>query len=205
MGGRAAPLVMSIRERILIRRLRERDERAFGEMVRLYQHKIYNLALRMVGDREEAKEVAQEVFVTVFKHIDTFRGEAKFSTWIYRIATNHTRNRMKYLGRRAHNHTAALDDAAERELMSAQPSPMQPRIAGPDAVLEGHELERIVQEGLSALDEDQREALVLREVESLSYEEIAAITGVAVGTVKSRIHRARLQLKERMTRHLGVE
>src|SRR5262249_40205591 len=99
MGGPAAPVGMTtLRERMLIRRLQQRDERAFSEAVRSYQHKVYNLVYGMVGNREEAEEVAKEVFVTVFKHIDPFRGDAKFSTWLYRIATNHPRNRLKYLG-----------------------------------------------------------------------------------------------------------
>jgi len=206
MGGLSAPLAMTtLRERMLIRRLQQRDERAFTEIVRMYQHKVYNLVFRMVGSREEAEDVAQEVFVTVFKHIDTFRGDAKFSTWLYRIATNHTRNRMKYLGRRSYNHTAELDEAAERQMAEAQPSAIRPHIAGPDAVLEGLQLERVVQQGIAALEPEHREVLVLRDVENLSYEEIAAITGVADGTVKSRLHRARLALKEHMARHLGQD
>jgi RNA polymerase sigma-70 factor (ECF subfamily) len=202
MGG--SPLAMTtLRERLLIRRLQQRDESAFTEMVRLYQHKVFNLVYRMVGSREEAEDVAQEVFVTVFKHVDTFRGDAKFSTWLYRIATNHTRNRMKYLGRRAHNTTSELDEAAENDAAQAQPSSMRPQIAGPDAVLEGLQLERVVQEGIASLEPEHREVMVLRDVENLSYEEIASITGVAEGTVKSRLHRARLALKEHMARHLG--
>jgi RNA polymerase sigma-70 factor, ECF subfamily len=202
MGG--SPLAMTtLRERLLIRRLQQRDESAFTEMVRLYQHKVFNLVYRMVGSREEAEDVAQEVFVTVFKHVDTFRGDAKFSTWLYRIATNHTRNRMKYLGRRAHNTTSELDEAAENDAAAAQPSSMRPQIAGPDAVLEGLQLERVVQEGIASLEPEHREVMVLRDVENLSYEEIASITGVAEGTVKSRLHRARLALKEHMARHLG--
>jgi RNA polymerase sigma-70 factor (ECF subfamily) len=204
MGGHAAPLGMTtIRERLLIRRLQQRDERAFTEVVRLYQHKVYNLVYRMVGNREEAEDVAQEVFVTVFKAIDTFRGDAKLSTWLYRIATNHTRNRMKYLGRRSYNSTAQLDEAAEREANHAQPSAMRPHIAGPDAVLEGLQLERVVQDGIAGLEPEHREVLVLRDVEELSYDEIAAITGLAEGTVKSRLHRARLALKEHMAKHMG--
>jgi RNA polymerase sigma-70 factor, ECF subfamily len=204
MGGPAAPVGMTtLRERLLIRRLQQRDERAFTEVVRLYQHKVFNLVYRMVGNREEAEDMAQEVFVTVFKHVDTFRGDAKLSTWLYRIATNHTRNRMKYLGRRAHNATGELDEAAEREMAQAQPSTMRPQIAGPDAVLEGLQLERVVQDGIALLEPEHREVLVLRDVESLSYEEIASITGVAEGTVKSRLHRARLALKEHMAKHLG--
>src|ERR1700744_3305882 len=138
MGGRPALLAMTtLRERMLIRRLQQRAERAFAEVLRLYQHKVSTVVFRMVGNREEAEDVAQEVFVTFFKHVDSFRGDAKFSTWLYRIATNHTRNRMKYLGRRAHNTTSELDEAAENDAAQAQPSSMRPQIAGPDAVLEG--------------------------------------------------------------------
>src|SRR6476469_1613629 len=179
MGGQPAPLAMTtLRERMLIRRLQQRDERAFAEVMRLYQHKVFNLVFRMVGNREEAEDVAQEVFVTVFKHVETFRGDAKFSTWLYRIATNHTRNRMKYLGRRSYNHPSELDEAAERAAQDAQPSTMRPQIAGPD--------------GIAQLEPEHREVLVLRAVENLSYEESASITAVAEGTVKSRLHRARL-------------
>jgi RNA polymerase sigma-70 factor, ECF subfamily len=191
---------MTLRERMLIRRLQQRDERAFEEMVRLYQHKVYNLVYRMIGSQEEAEDVAQEVFVTVFKAIDTFRGEAKFSTWLYRIAANHCKNRIKYLGRRHQKATGELDEAAERELQDAQPSAMRPHVDGPDAVLEGLQLERAVQEGIAALDEEHRVLIVLRDVEDMSYDEIASITGLAEGTVKSRLHRARLALKEHMAK-----
>src|SRR5438309_1969371 len=153
MGGRPAPgtFRMTLRERLLIRRLQQRDEKAFEEVVRLYQHKVYNLVYRMLGNREEAEDVAQEVFVTVFKSIDTFRGEAKFSTWLYRIAANHCKNRMKYLGRRSYKATGELNEATEKEAAEAQPSSMRPHVDGPDAVLEGLELERTVQAGIRAL------------------------------------------------------
>lgn len=202
MGGHAASIGMTLRERMLIRRLQQRDERAFEEMVRLYQHRVYNLVYRMLGSQEEAEDVAQEVFVTVFKAIDSFRGEAKFSTWLYRIATNHCKNRMKYLGRRFHKATSELDEAAERELQDAQPSALRPHVDGPDAVLEGIELERTVQAGIAELEEDHRVLVILRDVEELSYEEIASVTGLELGTVKSRLHRARLQLKDYMARRL---
>lgn len=193
---------MTIRERLLIRRLQQRDERAFEEMVRLYQHKVFNLVYRMIGSAEEAEDIAQEVFVTVFKAIDSFRGESKFSTWLYRIAANHCKNRMKYLGRRSYKATGELDEAAEREMQDAQPSAMRPHVDGPDAVLEGLQLERMVQSGIAALDEEHRALIVLRDVEDLSYDEIASITGLAEGTVKSRLHRARLALKEHMAKHM---
>src|SRR5581483_1195106 len=202
MRGHAAPIGMTLRERLLIRRVQQRDERAFEEMVRLYQHKVFNLVYRMIGSAEEAEDIAQEVFVTVFKAIDSFRGESKFSTWLYRIAANHCKNRMKYLGRRSYKATGELDEAAERELQDAQPSAMRPHVDGPEAVLEGLQLERMVQAGIAALDEEHRALIVLRDVEDLSYDEIASITGLAEGTVKSRLHRARLALKEHMAKHM---
>jgi RNA polymerase sigma-70 factor (ECF subfamily) len=202
MAAPARAIGMTLRERLLIRRLQEHDEKAFEEVVRLYQNKVYNLVYRMMGNREEAEDVAQEVFVTVFKSVDSFRGEAKFSTWLYRIAANHCKNRMKYLGRRSYKATGELDEAAERELQNAQPSAMKPHVDGPDAVLEGLQLERMVQDGIAALDEEHRELIVLRDVEDMSYEEISAVTGLADGTVKSRLHRARLALKDYMAKLL---
>jgi RNA polymerase sigma-70 factor (ECF subfamily) len=200
MGGRAAPgpFRMTLRERLLIRRLQQRDEKAFEEVVRLYQHKVYNLVYRMLGNREEAEDVAQEVFVTVFKSIDSFRGEAKFSTWLYRIAANHCKNRMKYLGRRSYKATGELDEAAEREMH--QNGNVRAHVDGPDEVLEGMQLERMVQEGIATLEEEHRELIVLRDVEDMSYEEIGSITGLADGTVKSRLHRARMALKDYMAK-----
>lgn len=199
----AAGLMLGIRERLLVRRLKQRDERAFQELVRLYQHKVYNLVYRMLGNREEAEDVAQEVFVTVFKAIDTFRGDAQFSTWLYRIATNQCKNRIKYLGRRSYGTTGAFDETAERQLHEAQPSALMPHLDGPEKVLEGRQIEALLQEGIRLLDEEHRVLLVLRDVEELSYQEIVGITGLPEGTVKSRLHRARMALKEHLAKHVG--
>ena len=191
-----------IRERLLVRRLRERDERAFHEMVRLYQHKVFNLVFRMIGNREEAEDVAQEVFVTVWKAIDSFRGDSKLSTWLYRIAANQCKNRIKYLGRRSYGATGQLEES-EALIHQAQPSLLAPHTDGPEQVLQGRQTQRLLEEGIAALDEDHRALLVLRDVEELSYQEIASITALPEGTVKSRIHRARLALKEHLEKHLS--
>ena len=188
---------------MLVRRLQQRDERAFQEVVRLYQHKVFNLVFRMIGNREEAEDVAQDVFVTVLKAIDTFRGDSKFSTWLYRIAVNTCKNRLKYLGRRSYRATSELDEAAERAMLEAQPSGLTPHIDGPEAVVEGRQMERLLQEGIALLDAEHRELLVLRDVEELSYDEIASITGLPEGTVKSRLHRARMALKDHLAKHFG--
>jgi RNA polymerase sigma-70 factor (ECF subfamily) len=185
----------------LIRRLQQRDEKAFVQCMRAYQDKIYGLIYRMLGNHAEAQDVAQEVFVTVFKSIDGFRGDSKLSTWLYRIAANHCKNRIKYLRRRAHKATTDLDAHAERALQDSPSSTLGQAHAGPAEVLEGAQLERIVQRAIEKLDEEPRLLLVLRDVEEMSYEEIMQVTGLPEGTVKSRLHRARQALKEEIARH----
>jgi RNA polymerase sigma-70 factor (ECF subfamily) len=194
---------VSIRERLLLRRLRDRDERAFKEMVDQHRDRVFNLLFRMIGSREEAEDLAQEVFVTVFKSIDQFRGESKFSTWLYRVAANHCKNRIKYLSRRHDRDTGALDDAAERASVAQGGAPIAAgRIDTPDRVYEGAETERLVQKAIAALDEDHRLVVVLRDIEELSLLEICDITGLPEGTVKSRLHRARLALKEKLAKDI---
>jgi RNA polymerase sigma-70 factor (ECF subfamily) len=195
---------VTLRERSLLARLRERDEDAFNEIVREHQHRVFGLVLRMIGNREEAEDVAQEVFVTVFKSIEQFRGDSKFSTWLYRIAANHCKNRIKYLSRRRTS-AAGLDGVPEHELADAGSAPVQGHVAGPDAILEGRELERLMREAIAALDEEQRLLIILRDVEGLSYQEIVEITGLQEGTVKSRLHRARMQIKQHIHRNTGED
>jgi RNA polymerase sigma-70 factor, ECF subfamily len=193
-----APYTMSLAERLLIARLRERDEQAFGEIVRLYGDKVFSLIYRMIGNRHEAEDVAQEVFVTVFKTVDSFRGEAKFSTWLLRIAANHSKNRIKYLARRR-TEGSEPDDAAQANAVSGNPGPvMQGHIDGPDVLMEAAEIEGLMQKAIEALDEDQRLLIILRDVEELSYQEIGEITGLPEGTIKSRIHRARMAIKDEL-------
>jgi RNA polymerase sigma-70 factor (ECF subfamily) len=190
---------VSLAEILLVRRLRERDERAFKELIEKHGDQIYNLLYRMIGNQEEAKDLAQEVFITVFKSIDQFRGDSKLSTWLYRVAANHCKNRIKYLSRRYDRATGTFDDATERAVAQGDGSAVGAgHIEGPDRVLEGLELERVVQAAIAELEEDHRLVIVLRDIEELSYEEISAITGLPEGTVKSRLHRGRAALKEKL-------
>jgi RNA polymerase sigma-70 factor (ECF subfamily) len=196
---------MSLRERRLIRRLKERDEDAFREMMQTHQQQVFNLIFRMLNNREEAEDLAQEVFVTVFKSIDSFRGDSKFSTWLYRITANHCKNRYKYLSRRRFHAAQPLDELRERDATGRDGGPavsLQAQISEPDQVLEGKRMEQAVQEAIAALDEEHRLLVVLRDIQGLSYNEIATITGLAEGTVKSRLHRARLALKDRLKKHM---
>ena len=187
---------MSIGERLLLSRLVRRDEEAFNEIVRAYSDRVYNLVLRLVGSPSEAEDLAQEVFVTVFKSIESYRGEAKLSTWILRIAANHSKNRIKYLSRRRTSGQELRDGTDATETADEGKAPAQAHFAAPDVMLEAAETERIMQAAIAQLDEEQRLLVVLRDVEELSYEEIVEITGLPEGTVKSRLHRARMALKD---------
>jgi RNA polymerase sigma-70 factor (ECF subfamily) len=187
----------------LVQRLVARDERAFNALVRTYEARVFGIVLRMIGDRAEAEDLSQEVFVQVFKAIGTFRGESKLSTWIYRIAVNLCKNRSKYL-RVRHTRDQAQLEAVEDHgtLPDAKRAPVG-HIAQPDDMLAGRQMEHIVQQAILELEPTFRECLVLRDVEDLRYDEIGVITGLPEGTVKSRIHRARAQLKEIVERELG--
>jgi RNA polymerase sigma-70 factor (ECF subfamily) len=200
-----SPDDMSLGERLFLSRLRARDERAFQELVHDYGDRVFNLVLRMVGSRAEAEDIAQEVFVTVFKSVETFRGESRFSTWLLRIAANHAKNRIKYLARRATS-KGGLDDAPESALadLDVGKAVMHAHVQSPDALLEAAERGSALERAIAALDEDQRLVVILRDVEELSYEEICEITGLPEGTVKSRLHRARMALKEQIEAQGGI-
>jgi RNA polymerase sigma-70 factor (ECF subfamily) len=177
---------LSLSDGPLVKRLCKRDEEAFREMVRRYGDQVFNLVLRMVTNRAEAEDIAQEVFITVFKKIDTFRGESKFSTWLLQIAANHAKNRIKALAR--HPTTGAdVEQVIEAGVHgSAQPAEW----------LEAAETEVLMQRAIANLEEDHRLLVVLRDIQEMSYDEICEITGLPEGTVKSRLHRARMALKE---------
>jgi RNA polymerase sigma-70 factor (ECF subfamily) len=187
----------------LIERLVAHDERAFNELVRAFERRVHALVLRMLGNPAEAEDLAQEVFVQVFKAIGTFRGESKLSTWIYRIAINLCKNRAKYLRVRHTDEQDELGAVEERVPLGSVRRANVGSIERPDEMMAGKQVERIVQRAILELEPSFRECLVLRDVEDLSYEEIEEITGLAAGTVKSRIHRARAQLREAVERELG--
>src|SRR4051812_7117429 len=183
-------------EEKLLERLRARDERAFNELVKTYERRVFGLVFRMLGSRAESEDLTQEVFVQVFKAIGTFRGESKLSTWIYRIAINLCKNRSKYLRVRHDGEQQELETVAERVPLGESRGANVGQVSRPDEMMSGKQVEQIVQRAILQLEPSFRECLVLRDVEELSYEEIEQITGLAAGTVKSRIHRARGMLRE---------
>jgi RNA polymerase sigma-70 factor (ECF subfamily) len=192
---------MSLAERLLIARLKEREEQAFSDVFRLYGDKVFSLIYRMIGSRQEAEDVTQEVFISVFKTVDGFRGESKFSTWLLRIAANHCKNRIKYLARRP-TEGVDMDDTGQQPAPAASAGPsLQSHIDGPDVLMEAAEMDRIMQRAIEALPEEHRLLVILRDVEEMSYEEIAEITALPEGTIKSRLHRARMAIKEELDKH----
>jgi RNA polymerase sigma-70 factor (ECF subfamily) len=185
-------------EHSLLRRLRDRDERAFRELIDAHRDRVYNITFRMLGNRAEAEDVAQEVFITVFKTIHTFREESKFSTWLYRVTVNQCKNRIKYLARRHDRDRDELDETTN----GVNGSIGAPTPAAPDRALAGAQLEKLLQDAIASLDEEHRIVVVLRDVEDLSIDEICTITELPDGTVKSRLHRARLALRKKLQRHV---
>ncbi len=186
----------------LVRRFCEGDREAFSLLVTRYQDRVFTICLRWLGEREAAEEVAQEVFLAVYRSLPNFRGDSKFSTWIFRIAVNHCKNRRSYSRRRASDRHEPLeglggDDAPPREL--PHPGP------GTDEALHRSEAGKLVLEALEELDESHRAIVILRDVDGLAYEEIADILELARGTVKSRLHRARAQLARSLSRFIGKD
>jgi RNA polymerase sigma-70 factor (ECF subfamily) len=190
-------------EALFVARLVARDESAFNELVITYERRVFALVLRMLGRRDEAEDLAQEVFVHVFKAIGQFRGDSKLSTWIYRIAVNLCKNRTQYLSRRHAGRHEDVDALADRAAFASAKGVSVGSLSRPDDLVEGMQLEAVVKRAILQIEPDFREALVLRDVEDLSYEEIAAITGLPEGTVKSRIHRGRARLRALVEEAMG--
>jgi RNA polymerase sigma-70 factor, ECF subfamily len=186
-------------ERLLLRRLRARDEAAFRELLDQQRDRVFNITYRMLGNRADAEDIAQEVFITVFKTIDSFREESKFSTWLYRVTVNHCKNRIKYKARRKERERDELDETS-RAANNATEGPT-PAIQA-DRALQGVQMEALLQDAIANLDDDHRVVIVLRDVEDLSIEEICEITGLPDGTVKSRLHRGRLALRKKLQKHV---
>lgn len=178
-------------ERVLLSRLRRGDPEAFELLVREHQDRVYDFCVRMLGDREEAHDLVQEIFVSVHQNLARFREDAKLSTWIFRISKNQCINRLKYLKRRGRGRSDEYGDVSEAALSSAVDAPPTP-----DAALESSRERARVQWAIGQLEPDARMLVALRDIEGLSYEEIIQITELPEGTVKSRLHRAREKLAD---------
>ncbi|MEZ6064952.1 MAG: sigma-70 family RNA polymerase sigma factor [Planctomycetaceae bacterium] len=189
---------MSDNDQTLIDRCLAGDSEAFGVLVDRYQDRLYGSLVPVLGSVHDALDVAQEAFVLAYQKLDTYRGESAFYSWLFRIAYNASvswrrRDRMP---------RQSLD--ARRETLGDEPTDNRPS-NNPEHDLEICERQSMVQQALSELPPDYRAVLVLKEMDGLSYEEIATAMDVPIGTVRSRIHRARLELKEKLNRVLSRE
>jgi RNA polymerase sigma-70 factor (ECF subfamily) len=185
-------------DQALIDRCLAGETDAFGGLVVRYQDRLYGTLVHLLGSTQDALDVAQETFVLAFQNLSSFRGDAAFYSWLFRIAYNAAvsfRRRQRIPGRRIETN----GDSPGSELADQRPA------ADPSAGVLSDERRRLVQDALAELPEDYRTVLVLKELEGLPYEEIAAVVGCPIGTVRSRIHRARQELREKLLRALQSE
>ena len=186
---------LSAEDEILLAGLRAGSEQAYEELIQRYQTPVYNLAYRLLDDTGDACDVVQEVFLKVFRGVNHFRGQSTVKTWIYRIAVNEAHNRRRWLFRHRPNSVglqeAGVDEMPhERPIEDGGPSPFQ--------VVFDSERQALIEQALNEINPTFREALVLREMEDCSYEEIADILQISLGTVKSRILRGREALRKQL-------
>lgn len=182
----------------LVRRVQRGDKKAFDVLVRKYQHKLVKLITRYVHDPVEALDVAQEAFIKAYRALPNFRGESSFYTWLYRIGINTAKNHLVAQGRRPPESDIDAQDAEQYDFESRLKDQDTP-----EGIVERDEVERTIFEAIDALPEDLRTAITLREIEGLSYEEIAQAMDCPVGTVRSRIFRARDAIDKRLRPLIG--
>ncbi len=170
----------------LVARVQKGDKRAFDLLVLKYQHKVHAIVGRYINDREEVNDIVQEAFIKAYRALNNFRGDSQFYTWLYRIAVNTAKN---YLVSRSRRPPASDIDASDAEYFSGNDNLKD--VDTPENIIYRDELEQVVNQAIKNLPEDLRSAVTLREFEGLSYEDIASIMECPVGTVRSRIFRAR--------------
>ncbi|MDI6840043.1 MAG: sigma-70 family RNA polymerase sigma factor [bacterium] len=182
--------MIKVSDSTLVKKAKRHDFKAFEELVNRYETKVYNLAYKMLGSREDAKDVLQDTFMSAFKSLDRFKEKSSFSTWIYRIATNACL--MKFRERKPQ--IVSLDDrpfTTSKEIMDWSKNPA--------AILEHEELKRVMDRMIKSLPAQYRTVFVLRDVEGLSNSQTAKVLRISIGAVKSRLHRARLYLREKLS------
>lgn len=200
VNGRPAGEPIVDPDRDLVTRCQKGQPAAFDELVRRFQDRVFNIAFRMLREREVAEEIAQDVFVSVYQHIEGFQGNSKFSTWLFRVVANHCHNKSKYLRRRKHKQQDSIDAPIEGEDGELKRELPDDPGRSPEELATRRKMNEAIQEAISHLDEDHRVIVLLRDVEDMSYEEIGEVLGLPEGTVKSRLHRARNELRARLSR-----
>jgi RNA polymerase sigma-70 factor (ECF subfamily) len=189
-------------EALFVERLRANEDAAYDELVRTYNASVFHVAYRMLGDSGEAADVVQEIFLKVFRNILRFRGDSALRTWIFRIALSEILNRLRWWKRRFRSMTMSIDEDREGQNHSVHLSDCRP---SPHQALEAKEQEAAIQQALRRLSSDRRSILILRDIEGFSYVEIAEVLGISIGTVKSRLARARADMKKTLMPYLSVQ
>lgn len=202
LGGvaAAAPTVNAFEtaESTFIENLRQGDGEAFDLLVTRYANDVYSLLFRLTSDTEEAHDLTQETFLSALKAIKSFRGDAGLKTWLFRIAINHSRNRFRWWSRRRKGSTVSLDEKHDNGTATIGER-LEAETTDPEMTVIGREREQKLFDALHRLPEMFREAVVLCDVEGHSYDEIAIMLEVSLGTVKSRISRGRELLRQQLT------
>ncbi len=186
-----------VEDRELVKEVQANKKPAFNKLVLKYQDRIFNLCFRMLGDYDEANDCAQETFIKAYNHIKSFKFQSGFSTWLYRIAVNTCKNNISSLSFRMKQRTISLDNPGHSN-DDDEPRNIEIRddSSNPAKAYEKKETEMIIQQAIETLPAKQRALVVLRDIEGRTYEEIGEITGLKQGTVKSKLSRARQELRD---------
>jgi RNA polymerase sigma-70 factor (ECF subfamily) len=212
LGNLASPIAAHTQEAAVVAELKAGSEEAYAWLIGEFQQPVYGLVYRIVGDPADAAETAQEVFLKVFRGMKQFHGQSSLKTWIYRIALHEAANRRRWWFRHKAQETSI--EPAESDSMTEGAMSMQMQVALTDHAespfdnVAHHEVRRRVEEELRKVPEPYRTTLILRDLEEMSYEEIAEVLEISLGTVKSRLTRGREALKQRLTpyiRQVGAE
>ncbi len=185
-------------DRLLVDRFKSGDQAAFNEMVLRYWDRIYAMVNQLLRNQQDAEEVTQDAFIRAHRGLANFRGDSAFSTWLYQIATNLARNRYWYWWRRKRDKSVSFDAPVSADNSTTLADIIPAELETPEDATVTQEFVSRIATGMEKLSAKHREILVLRNIKNLSYEEIAAILGISVGTVKSRIARARESLRAKM-------
>jgi RNA polymerase sigma-70 factor, ECF subfamily len=183
-------------DRLLVDRFKSGDEAAFNEMVSRYWDRIYGMVHQLLRNQQDAEEVTQDAFIRAHRGLVNFRGDAAFSTWLYQIATNLARNRYWYWWRRKRDKTVSFDQPVSDDNSTPLSEVFSTEMDTPGDITVTQELVDHIAVGMEKISAKHREILILRNVKNMAYEEIAEVLGISVGTVKSRIARARESLRD---------
>ena len=184
-------------DEVLTRRISDKDVEAFREIVDRYQNSVYNICLSLIGDHHQAEEAAQDTFYQIYRSAGTFRGESRFSTWIYRIAVNRSLNLIHK--NKKHRWLKSLDSLWNEQIEEKR-IPYAPSPDEPGKILEEKERKNLIERAVASLPEKQRVAFVLNKYENLTSKEISEVLGISIHSVEARIHRAKLRLQKKLVK-----